>query len=551
MKYRFNFGFFVSAVACAVILNSVSVGDLKFALHQLSPLLQSDIRFRDQVAEKCSTLAAPGGTVTDKYIQERFPIPSNTTAPVECTLLTHSSHATRLRLRSFWDFHIQVREPSGTPVAERHFAVDFPTALVLLPLVLFLLALIFEFKRWGIRWTAATFLFLACGANLIQVLHSLINGTRTVFTGEQSWVGMFLVLFWVALCRGRQTAQMPSTVSPEGRWLNRGILGALGLWNPTALTLGARLLLPYRGTLARVAPFFSLQVLAVALSVYLLTLGTDGVRAFFSHSLWMPRYFTFGTLLFLFLQYEKPKHEPLLWHLPGIWRTLALVGAIELWALYSPFWDGTSNLTRIGVGLVLGQLVWPRNLAWKRIGRDLSRWSGALFLGAFLTVLSTQQGVADLVLLALDPHKHPTGMVFFTFVAGISMGFVTGGFAVAFFSLFLAMMKATNVPLVQAALLDGVLAGILLSPFSVLNLLPAAQFGLSASSVVAHRFKQLAFPLAIGLLIYAVSAITSVAILRPATFIFLCLVAVVVHLKQASWKFGNYTISQGLRSAEH
>lgn len=551
MKYRFNFGFFVSAVACAVILNSVTVGDLKFALHELAPLLQSDIRFRDQVAEKCGTLSAPGGTVTDKFVQERFPIPSATATPVECTLLTQTSSITRLQLRSFWDFHIQVRDPSGTPVAERHFGVDFPTPLVLLPLVLFLLALIFEFKRWGIRWTAATFLFLSCGANVIQVLRSLVEGTRTVFTGEQSWVGMFLVLFWVALCRGRQMQRLPATVSPEGRWLNRGIVGALGLWNPAALTLGARLLLPYRGTIARVAPFFSFQVLIVALSVYLLTLGTDGVRAFFSHSLWMPRYFTFGTLLFLFLQYEKPKYEPLVWHLPGIWRTLVLIGAIELWALYSPIWDGTSNLTRIGVGLVLGQLVWPTNLVWKRIGRDMGRWSSALFLGAFLTVLSTQQGVADMMLLALDPHMHPTGMVFFTFVAGLAMGFVTGGFAVAFFGLFMAMMKAATVPLVQAALLDGVLAGILLSPFSVLNLLPASQFGLSASSVVAHRFKQLAFPLAIGLLIYAVSAITSVAILRPATFIFVCLIAVVIHLKQASWRFGNYTIAQGLRSGEH
>jgi hypothetical protein len=541
MKYRFNFGFFVSAAACAVILNSVNLGELKFAQHELAPLLQSDIRFRDQVAEKCGTLSAPSGAALDKFILERFPIPAR--PGTECTLLAHSSQITRFRLRSFWDFQVQVRNLSGTPVAERHFAVDFPTTLVLLPLVLFILALIFEFRRWGIGWTAASFVFLLSGGSIIQAFKSLVDAGHTVLAGEQSWTGMFLILFWVAICRARQQVLLTHAVSPEGKWLNRALIGAIGLWNPVALSLGGRLLLPFRGTFTRVAPFFSFQVLAVVLSVYLLTLGTDGMRGFFAISLWMPRYFTFGTLLFLFLQYEKPKYEPLVWHLPGIWRTLALVGGIELWAYLSPLWDGTSNITRIAIGLVIGQLIWPKNIRWRRVARDMQTWSGALLIGAFMTVLSTQSGVADLVLLALDPRMHPTGTVFFTFISGMALGFVTGGFAVAFFALFMAMMKTASVPLVHAALLDGVMAGILLSPFSVLNLMPAAQFNLSTSAVVAYRVRQLAFPLTIGLLIYAISAITSVAILRPATFLFLCLVAVVIHLKKASWKFGNYTIT--------
>ena len=112
-------------------------------------------------------------------------------------------------------------------------------------------------------------------------------------------------------------------------------------------------------------------------------------------------------------------------------------------------------------------------------------------------------------------------------------------------------MKTASVPLVRAALLDGILAGILLSPFSLVNLIPAAQFRIGMGALIAERFRQLAFPLEIGVTIYAIGAINSVGILRPATFVFLCLVAVAYQLRKGAWRFGNYTISPDLHSASH
>ena len=552
MKNRFNFGFFVSAFACAVILNTVSVWDLKFALHEMGPMLLADVGFRDAVANKCGILHPGSASVTEKYILEHFPLPQKEVERGECTLLAQSAHATRLRLRDYWDFQVQVRDADNVPIADRHFAVDFPRPLVLLPLVLFLLALVFEFRRWGLGATVLSYIFLACGANLILAVQRVSQATRTLFTSEQSWAGIFLIGLFVALCRGRKTKQ-PQTAIPtvKQKLGNRALIGAVALWNPVVFTLGGRLLLPFRGSLQRVAPFLSFQVAAVCLSVYLLTLGSDGISAFFSKSLWMPRYFTFSALLFLILHHGKIRREPLTWEMPGFSRMVLGVVIVEAWAFHSNIWEGTSNLTRIGIGLVAGQLAWPFEMDWKRVGKEIVRWGGPLFLGALLTVLSTQTSVADLVLLGVDPRQHPTGAAFFTFLCGICLGFVSGGFATAFFTLFMATTKADTLAVVQAALLDGILAGILLSPFSLLNLIPAAQFGVSIQAIVVQRFRILALPLLIAALIYAVSAITSVAILRPATFLFLCLVAVVVQLKRSRWRLGNYTISPDLRNAEH
>jgi hypothetical protein len=265
----------------------------------------------------------------------------------------------------------------------------------------------------------------------------------------------------------------------------------------------------------------------------------------------MPRYFTFSALLFVLLQQGKIQREPCVWHIPGFWRSLLFVVLVETHAFHTSFWDGTNHLTRIGLSLVASQLVWPAQMNWKRVGRDTFKWGGMLAVGALFATLGTQLSITDLVLFALNPMMHPTGTVFFTFLSGLGLGFVTGNFAIAFFTLYTALSKSASIPVVQAALLDGIVAGILLSPVSVLNLLPAVQFGLSVKTVVVHRFRQLAFPLIIGLLIYAVSAITSVAILRPATFVFLCLVAVVIQLRKSSWKFGNYTISLSSHNAEH
>ncbi len=552
MKKSLNLGFLVSVVACTIILNALPIDDTKLALHKLSPLLQGDMRMREQVAEHCAALSAKTATPIEKFVLERLPVPARESGGPECSLVAQSSKATRLGLRSFWDFQVQIRNADAMPIADGHYALDFPRPLVLLPLVVFLLALIFEFRHWGLGWTLGSYLFLLCGANLIRLIQTLGQGVRTAFVGEQTVTGLVLITIWVALVRNRRTEEarpvLASTVSNDGRWMNRAILGGVGLWNPAAFTIAGRLFLPFQGAVNRIASFLTAQVAAVCLSLYLFSFEMNRLGAFASDSLLLPRYFTFGALIFMFLQHERPKREPIAWKLGGFWRTLLCIVAIEASAFHFRIWDGTSTITRIGLALVLSQLLWPAAVRWKPFAQQAAHWSTIVVLSACIAVLSAQLSVTDLTLLIFDPRIHPTGVVFFTFLSGIILGFVTGSFAVAFFALFATLMKTAAVPLVKAALLDGILAGILLSPLSIHNLLPAAQFGLSMSNLIAYRFKQLAFPLAIGTLIYAVAAINSVAILRPATFVFLCLIAVVVQLKRKAWKLKNYTISLDSRS---
>jgi hypothetical protein len=553
MKQLQNFplGFLVSVIASAVILKNLPVDDTKFALSKLGNTLQSDIRLRDQVAERCATLTAKSATPLERTLTERLPVPTRAEGGPECTLVAQSAHSTRLGLRSFWHFRFQIRNEENLPELEREVLVEFPRPLILLPLVTFLLALVFEFRAWGIGWTTASYLFLLCGANGISLSGSLITSIRNTLDGELPWTGLFLLVLWGALCRGVTTPRPPTNApSQRAREVGRFFLGLIGLWNPTAFSLAGKLLLPFRGSLKRVSPFLTLQIVAMAASLYLLAFDASDVPGFLSKSLTLPRYFTFGLLLFMYLEYRKPKHEVFLWEFPGFGLSLVLIAAFELVAWFFPFWGATSTLTRVGLALVLAQAFQPGERHWKRIGKELVQGTGILFLCAALSELSALLSATDLVLRILDPRIHPSLEVLFTFVSGLGLGFVSGSFSVAYFALTMVFMKSTSDAVIRAALIDGVLAGILLSPFSLLNWIPSVQFKVPLRQIVVHRFRQLSFPLLIGTLIYALSSINSVAILRPATFVFVCLLSVVFQLKKDAWRLGNYTIPPTLNDSK-
>lgn len=546
-----NYGFWVSVIASGIILKNLPVDDTKFALSKLGATLQSDTRLRDQVAEHCATLEAKSATLVEKYILERLPVPTRPGGGPACTLVAQNAKSTRFELRSFWSFRFQVRSEDGTPQIERDLFFDFPRPLILLPLVVFLLALVFEFSKWGIGWTLSTYLLLLAGGSPIGLSNAVIGSFRETFNGEQPWVGFFLILAWVALCRGANTSSPAVAVKdPLAKRLSRISLFGIGLWNPSALTAIGPLLLPFKGSIHRLAPFFTLQAAIVAMSLYLLAVDFGQLSAFVSKNLLLPRYFTFGLIVFMLLEYRKPRFEAYVWEFPFFLRTIVLVLSIEIAAHYFSFWAGTSTLTRVGLSLVIVQLLSSPKRNWLRVRNELLKGTAVLLLCATVSSLSTVLSATDLVLRLVDPRIHPSAIGLFTFLCGIGLGFLSGSFSVAYFALTLVLMNASPDPLVRAAHLDGVLAGILLSPFSVLNWLPAAQFRLSFRQVVVHRFKQLGFPLLIGFAIYALGAINSVAILRPATFVFLCLLALVVKLKDGAWRFGSYTISPNLRSGE-
>ena len=105
--------------------------------------------------------------------------------------------------------------------------------------------------------------------------------------------------------------------------------------------------------------------------------------------------------------------------------------------------------------------------------------------------------------------------MFFTFGAGIAIGFVTGSVSTTFFALSPVLTKFYSVAVVRAALVDGILAGVVLSPLSLYNLLPMVHYRMRLHHLIGLRFRQVAVPLCLGGIIYLVSAINTVAILRP------------------------------------
>jgi hypothetical protein len=282
-----------------------------------------------------------------------------------------------------------------------------------------LLALVFEFRHWGIGWTFASYVFLLCGGNLISVFRSIRHSAHTAFTGENMWTGLLLILSWIALCRSHRKTARRVAPAQSHRWIHRGLLAAVALWNPTVFTLAGRLLLPFRGALRKVAPFFTLQAAALALSLYLFSLDSLHLHSVLFQSILLPRYFTFGLLLFLAVEYKPARQEPLMWNLPAFWRGLAFVLAVEAASTQLPLLQGTTTLTRIGASLLLSQLVWPTNLDWNRAHKEILLTAGPIVLCAILSEMSVQLSVTDLPLRIFDPRMHPTGAVFFTFLSGI------------------------------------------------------------------------------------------------------------------------------------
>jgi hypothetical protein len=209
------------------------------------------------------------------------------------------------------------------------------------------------------------------------------------------------------------------------------------------------------------------------------------------------------------------------------------------------------HLTRIGIGVVLSELPFFKQVHWKKCLSEWFLWAGALFLSAFMLQAVQSSGLTDLSMSLLDPKMHPSVIVIFCFMTGLLLGMVTGNFFVAFFPLFISILKSSPTPLVQAALLDGVLAGTFLCPYSLWNIVCAVQYGIAPEKILRYRYRQLGFPIAMGGIIYAISAINSVNILRPTAFVFLCLVAVAVQLKRGAWRFGKYMLLPDSHSGVH
>jgi len=541
-----EFSFFISLLAMGLIFALLSYEQQKVALLRMDTPLRADRAFTDEINQRCQLLYARGETRAEKFFLARLS-PSSTASGTEpCLLSVVSAEQGRFFLTTQWDFRIEVR-PERSNVIERNFLVEFPKPLALLPLAGFLLALIFDVSLWTLTGTVVLYLFGLGGANLIRTVtqstHSLFLGTTT----DPAFPGLLCLLLWLALYRSQKNARPFQRVmaKPWERFGTRFVTTLVGLWNPGVYALSGRLFLPLRGAMNRLTPFFDSQFLIFALSLYLLSVDIKNYKDLMEKSLLLPRYFSFAAFLFFAITYwaTPVRRQIVVWKLPRFWLGIGAILFVELLSWRAAWLREQSSLVRITGALALSELVRFRHVDWKAAAKLFFPWASVLVLATFLGTHSQETGAKDLVMVLLEPRMHPSVMVLFTFIAGLGLGFVTGNFSASFFALFTSFLQAQENPLLRAALLDGILAGSFLSPFSLHNLLPVAQFELKLRDLIAFRFRQLALPLMLGAAIFAVSAINSVAILQPVTFIFLCLLVATLQLKKSSWNLGKFALA--------
>lgn len=553
MKFGRDISFLVAVVLCGLILHLLPFDQERVAGLRLErQWTERGAWMRNQVLSLCDTLTSQNDTHFERLFLRWAALDDFAAAnPRPCSISIQSASASRFQLKTNWAFHLRVASESQPTVLQATFHVDAPRPLALLPLLAFALALLFEVKFYRFAVMLGLYGFLLAGANLLRAVSMAGRAVWHTITVDQTFVGLALVAAWLAVAKARaQRDTSPPRLESKPRhwWMNRGLVGMVGMWSPTIFTMFGKILIPLRGGL--VHPFLDAQFAITAVSLYLFTIDWSNLRQTVVDTMLLPRYFTFAVLLLFAAQtwLTPARRQQLVWKTPHFWRALVAVVAVEGLKYVLPWLSEVNSITRFGLALVLSEIVWPKGLPWRSAGKIAAPWMAVIFLGLFATVLSLESGICDLALQLVNPRAHPRVLYLATFVGGVTLGFLTGSFSSAFFTLF-AFLQSPHVPLLRAALLDGVLAGLMLSPISLFNLLPAVQFGMSVRKVLLFRFGQLAVPLSIGVLIYAVAAINSVAILRPVTFIFCFLAAMAYQLKKSEWDIRRGTFAPSEHSA--
>lgn len=530
--------FLISAIACFFILNRLPYDSRLVDLIRLERTSSIDKGWTGGSLAQCSKFTSLNSTREEDLWSERLAVAASPSG-APCHVAVTSVRSTQLGLRTYTQGDARISFNSGSLLAHRSYSVQTPTPLALLPLALFVLALLFRVVSFGPVLTFGLFALTMEGGNLIQLFTSLFHATTSLWLSDRYLWGLTLVLAWVAFFSTRDEG----VVEPNRRlaikvpavW-SQFLAVMVGMWSPGVFSCFMSLFrLPARG-LSKLAPLFNQQILVVTLSLYLFNMDRSRGGAWLESSLLLPRYFSFAILILLVLQ-PRPlffsSQETQNW-LVRFFRPAIFVIPLELMLQFWPVWRTFSLVTRIGFLLVMSEVLWPRGI---KTTAALKVFAGGLLplFACFLAgELAMRSGVPELVTVITHPRFHPSFFPLFVFLSGFLLSFVTGNPATAFFTLVLDLW---NHPAPRGALLDGILAGALLSPFSVLNWVPLRQLGVRPLAWYLGRFRQIGPALAIGGSIYAIGGIQSVAILQPVTFLFLILVAVAFALKERGWQW--------------
>ena len=533
------YGFAALLITLGICLHFIPIDEEAVMLRRVAPQATSDQSLRDVLRQNCARLALSQSLDENAYGElwlQTFKGLLRSGNQSLCFVTVKRSREHRFHLVGYWNVYLAVANSENTPLYEKNFSATIARPLTVLPFIALVLAYTFGLPWCGIIGTFLLFGFALVGFNGKHFAESSLRSVAlSLFSDPNAWA-VCLILFWHQFQLPQSTSQRTTGDNRRWKW-KRWISVALGIWNPALMAPSERAFQrsPLNGH--RIRSFLNLQVIVTALSLYLLSIDFNDLHSALSKNILIPRYLTLAVVV---LSVFNPVRLSPTQALPALgsprpWIFVVCWGCLQAVSHFVPgFGERTSPVLLFSAALVISSPL-PRFPLQRR---TLLRVMG--LAGGWLAALSfaEQSRIIDWFLYLLDGLPFTSHTAVAAYIAGIALGFLQGIFSLSFFDV-LGLASLKDSPLLRAAFLDGTLIGILYSPLSLLNLFPIAFYNISYPELIRIRSQQLGKAILIGLLVFTMSGVNSVAILQPVTFVFICLVAVSHQLKQAKWRMGG------------
>lgn len=539
MKRSKELRYLLSLLVASISLHLFTFDEVRLAVTRAEKALTARGFYTSAALSACTEMGTDKQSKEELLLKRRFVVtPADTARPVkQCNLSVLSSQVDGV-WRGEWSFSLRVRDESNRLLSDERVTVVFPKPLVLLPLVALVFAIFFELPVPSPFWLVGFYLFLLSGTSIIGSLRIFTDSFKKLFTGSSGLPGTLLILLWAVWHYRRTQKTEGMNITGNRAKLGRAVSVVVGIWNPTLYALLGRFSLGTRSKVQKLSGFFWTHSVVAALSLYLFLGAVFRFNENFLKSFLLPRYFTFLLVFaFIFFQWREKRNHLV----DGIPHFRALPSVLVVCFLEAFLWffritPPIPTLFRIGLVLCLLELpsiIGAPLAAWLK---PYSRMALTLAVGYLALPMSESAGVFDLAYILVDPTTHPNNQVFFTFLASSLIGFLGGSFAFGFFTIGELLVGLSQTPLIRAAVLDGCLLGVFLSPFSPWNLIPYAFTRQSFGSILYARSRTLVFPLAGAFLIYSVDILKTVTILRPLMFVFVLMLGLALELRRNEWQ---------------
>jgi len=515
---------------------------LNVANHRIEKQLSVESGLVGQILSRCQRLVAITQGPIESFLMRRFSTPSSALdrSLSTCSAEVLTKHGQRLSLQSHYTYTLLVRDAQAATVLEHHFHASFPTLFSLWPFGLLLIAFALEFGIWVFPVSIAALGLTLSGGNLIYAFQLGHKALLTTLRSDLSLWTTLALLFWTFLIRDELKSMRPLGNRKErASFLSH--FGVIGMISPSLFTLMSRSIYAAGNRLLRLSSLLKLQAILVGASLYLFSMTTSAVGSESIQHLLLPRYFFFGFALLILLRRESIL--PATFPSPSILVIARWLVASAIFPVLSLGYEPLQNLPSlllIAIGLVLTEAAvrWQLLRSWK-LWRSFFAFAIPLIGIHAISILCLETGTIDLVVEWLNPQRHPTILPLTTFAAGFVVALVSGSFSISFYALYTTLGIANLTPVIRASLLDGILAGILLSPFSVLNWIPSVLFQVPLSKTLALRTRDTWGAFAIAILICGVSSFGVLGILQPISFLVIILMAITFRIYRPQSQMGN------------